>query len=227
MKLAIIAVCLFCFNVLYGLIFSWFLLKKSASKIQLAAYQARISHFKKRLPLIFLNIFLVSLFSFISITCASSYFSSVFPTGIITILSQFFLFIVIDDLWFYSFHRYLHENKFLFKKIHRSHHRANEPLPLEFIYAHPLEWMGGSMGIVFSCIAIYMLFGGINAYIFCVYTFFRGFHDVLLHSCTKSNLLKYIPFFLGNEAHELHHARFTGNYASMLSYLDILFKTKM
>lgn len=227
MKLAIISIGLFYFNIVFGLIFSGLLLKKAASKTQSTAYQARIAIFKKRLPLILLNIFLVTLLAGVSITYASSCFSLVFPISITTILIQFFLFIVIDDLWFYGLHRYLHENKFLFKKIHRSHHRANNPLPLEFIYAHPLEWLGGSMGIFFSCIAIYLLFGEINAYIFCAYTFFRGFHDVLLHSCTKSKVFKHIPFFLTNEAHAVHHARFTGNYASMLSYLDVLFKTKI
>lgn len=223
MKLAIIAISLFYFNIIFGFIFNYFLLKKTPS----IHYQECATNFKKRTPLIFLNIFLVSLASFLSIITAKHYFLTSFPTSLITTLIQFLLFIVIDDLWFYGFHRYLHENKFLFKKIHRQHHYAHKPFPLEFIYAHPLEWMGGSIGILFSCIAIYILFGEINAYVFCIYTFFRGFHDIFLHSRTESKILKYIPVFHTNEAHAKHHARFNGNYASMLSYLDALFKTKI
>ena len=227
MKLAIIAVGLFYFNIVYGLLYTWLLLRKMYSKNQPLLYQTRIDILKKRLPLISLNVFLVSIMSFISVLYAKHYFSLSFPMDIITILGQFFLFIVIDDLWFYAFHRYVHENKYLFKKVHRDHHRANKPLPLEFIYAHPLEWMGGSIGILFSCIAVFMIFGEINAYIFCAYTFFRGFHDVILHSDTESKIFKHIPFILSNKEHALHHERFNGNYASMLSYLDVLFKTKI
>ena len=57
------------------------------------------------------------------------------------IVLQLLFFIVLDDFLFYWMHRSLHESKWLFKKIHSTHHRimtpwavtGNDRLPVEVI----------------------------------------------------------------------------------------------
>ena len=45
--------------------------------------------------------------------------------------------LMIDDIFFYLFHRMMHENKYIYRKIHKIHHRANTPIPIDYIYVHP------------------------------------------------------------------------------------------
>ena len=223
----LITLMIFYSNIVIGLISGVFLLRKLSFQKKIDVYQQRVDSFKKRLKLIFLNVLLLTALTVISLEIGGGYFTFKLPTSLMLAVVQFFIYLIIDDVWFYFFHRYMHQNKFLLRKIHRIHHKANHPLPLEFIYVHPLEWVVGSFSIVVACALIYYLFGTINFYPFWAFAFFRGLHELCIHSGTPSKILKYLPFFLPNEAHEMHHSRASGNYASMLKYLDIFFKTKI
>ena len=75
-----------------------------------------------------------------------------FPLGILAIsewiivpynsflifLLQIAVILIIDDFYFYWFHRLLHKNKFLYEKIHIIHHKASNPFPADYLYEHPL-----------------------------------------------------------------------------------------
>ncbi|CAH9137898.1 unnamed protein product [Cuscuta epithymum] len=43
------------------------------------------------------------------------------------------------DAWQYFMHRYLHQNKFLYKHIHSHHHKLIVPYAFGAMYNHPLE----------------------------------------------------------------------------------------
>ncbi|PRQ18065.1 putative sphingolipid C4-monooxygenase [Rosa chinensis] len=56
-----------------------------------------------------------------------------------TTMVQFLIAMVVMDTWQYFMHRYMHENKFLYKHIHSQHHRLVAPYAYAALYNHPLE----------------------------------------------------------------------------------------
>ncbi|CAB4318977.1 unnamed protein product [Prunus armeniaca] len=52
---------------------------------------------------------------------------------------QFATAMVVMDTWQYFMHRYMHQNKFLYKHIHSHHHRLVAPYAFGALYNHPLE----------------------------------------------------------------------------------------
>ncbi|XP_051145869.1 sphinganine C4-monooxygenase 1-like [Andrographis paniculata] len=52
---------------------------------------------------------------------------------------QFFIAMTVLDTWQYFMHRYMHQNKFLYKHIHSKHHRLVVPYAFGALYNHPLE----------------------------------------------------------------------------------------
>ncbi len=227
MELALVSLALLLFNLSLGGIFTYFLLSTRRHQADGHSHRKKLEIFKKRAKLIFFNIFLLSLLTMFGLYFVSQYFSLTFSLGVGAFIFQLVCYLIFDDSWFYCWHRCLHKNKYLLRKVHRIHHQANEPVPLEFIYVHPVEWLGGTIGIVAACAFIYLVFGDINAYPFWLFTFFRSAHELLIHSTTKSRILRYVPLFHTNEAHALHHARACGNYASMFNYLDRICKTDL
>ena len=117
----------------------------------------------------------------------------------------------------------MHENKYIYKVIHKIHHRANVTIPIEYIYVHPLEWMSGMIGPFLGMVMI----GGISFEAYLVYLIVRNLHELHIHSGIKTSFLhKIIPFYGANEHHDLHHAKRDGNYASTFIFWDVLMKTR-
>jgi sterol desaturase/sphingolipid hydroxylase (fatty acid hydroxylase superfamily) len=180
---------------------------------------------KARLPLILFNLFLLVALSTPSFYLLSDQFPLRIP-GVFEAIWQFSLMVLLDDIWFYAIHRVLHENKWLYRKIHRIHHEAYAALPIEYIYAHPLEWMIGAGGPVLGLVLILQLSGDMSAFVFWAWAGWRIVHELDIHSGLISPIGAKIPFFAGSIAHDLHHARPTrGNYASSTTVLDRLLGT--
>ena len=78
--------------------------------------------------------------------------------------------LLVDDIFFYFLHRSMHESKYLYKKIHKIHHRANTPIPIDYIYVHPFEWLSGFIGPFIGMIIL----GGISFNTFCAYLIIRN-----------------------------------------------------
>ena len=209
---------------LFGLLYSMLVLKTNLFKsfrIQSKSYQEAI--FRKRMPLF--------LFNFVILLCvagAGSYliydsietsFTSLWIIG----LQVLFAFIV-DDAWFYFFHRWLHENKFMLRHVHSIHHRATTPFPLEYLYAHPLEWMLGmiGVGIGFALILIVM---PINVYAIWIFGLLRNLHEIHIHSDLELPFFSNVPFLSKTKHHDDHHSKLAGNYASTFNWMDRIFKT--
>ncbi|XP_004228378.1 sphinganine C4-monooxygenase 1 [Solanum lycopersicum] len=75
--------------------------------------------------------------------------------GFLVLVRQLFLAMVILDTWQYFMHRYMHQNKFLYKHIHSQHHRLVVPYAFGALYNHPLEGLlldtiGGALAFLFS-----------------------------------------------------------------------------
>ena len=184
--------------------------------------------FWKRLPLVLFNLLVLQVFAGFGVyTAVQAGWIDQEGLHLGWMFLQFLLFLFFDDLYFYGFHRLMHENEFLYRKIHRIHHRATTPFALEFIYVHPLEWMGGTIGIAIGFLSCVLLFGSVNMYAFWFYVFYRSAHEIEIHSGFETGLLRWLPFYGSVKHHDDHHAKIKGNYASSLTYLDRLFKTKV
>jgi sterol desaturase/sphingolipid hydroxylase (fatty acid hydroxylase superfamily) len=132
---------------------------------------------------------------------------------------------IADDIWFYFMHRYMHENKFLLKNIHSIHHRATTPFPLEYLYAHPLEWMLGMLGVVVG-FGLIMIFTPVSIYAVWIFGGLRNLHEIHIHSDLTLPFLSKIPLISKTKHHDDHHAKLTGNYSSTFLWMDKIFKTE-
>ncbi|KAL3845867.1 hypothetical protein ACJIZ3_003270 [Penstemon smallii] len=74
-----------------------------------------------------------------------------FPVQVV----QFIIAMFVMDTWQYFVHRYMHQNKFLYKHIHSQHHRLIIPYAIGALYNHPLEGLlldtfGGALSFLIS-----------------------------------------------------------------------------
>lgn len=215
-------VLLICTN-LFGLIYSMLVLYTPIFKkfsIQKKSYVKGV--FAKRMPLYLFNITLL-----LTISGVGAYFGFGFlkqEVSIGIIIFQVVFAFVIDDIFFYFYHRWLHENKFMLKNVHSIHHRATKPFPLEYLYAHPIEWMLGMIG-AFLGFAILLIFMPVNVYAFWIFGALRNLHEIHIHSDLELPVSSKIPLLSKTKHHDDHHAKLTGNYSSTFVWMDRLFKT--
>ena len=209
----------------FGYIYSYLIVtRKIGSNKQIQPNANRdLEYFKNHRFLFLFNVSILILFVFIGIYFFGDYIISLnSELTILNIILQLFIILIFDDTFFYFLHRLMHENKFIYKKIHKIHHRANSPIPIDYIYVHPLEWMSGFIGRFIGILIV----GGVSIYSFWLYLLVRNFHELSIHSGLKTSFIKF-PFYGTNEHHDTHHARPDGNYASTFTLWDVLFKTKL
>ena len=208
----------------FGLIYSMLVLKTKIFKsfrIQTKSYDSAI--FRKRMPLFIFNfLILLSVAGFGSYLLYESLETAMQPIWLIG--SQILFAFIIDDIWFYFFHRWLHENKFMLKNVHSIHHRATTPFPLEYLYAHPLEWMLGMIGVVIA-FALILLVMPISVYALWGFGLLRNLHEIHIHSDLELPILSKLPFLSKTKHHDDHLAKLTGNYASTFNWMDKIFKS--
>lgn len=74
--------------------------------------------------------------------------------SILVLLSQILIAVLVLDAWQYFMHRYMHRNKFLFRKVHSQHHRLVVPYAFGALYNHPfealLDTIGGALSFLLS-----------------------------------------------------------------------------
>ena len=209
---------------LIGFLYSYLIIKTDFFKdYKLQNRPHKIEDLRSRSPLICINIATLMLITGLGLYYFPDFIIKDFD-GISIFIFEIIIVLMIDDIYFYLWHRLMHENKFLYKKIHKIHHRATTPFPSEYLYTHPIEWIVGMIG---PFIGIYLL-GGVSLYAFWIILIIRNLHELDIHSGLKSGYLtKYFPFSGTNEHHDMHHAYLKGNYASAFSFWDKIFKTSI
>ena len=209
---------------LFGFLYSYIVLNTSLfSKYRIQSKPYKKGLFWSRMPLFLFNLATLILLSASGAYFIFDYLDTEWPAWWV-LLFQVLLAFILDDIWFYLYHRYLHENKFLLKHIHSIHHRATTPFPLEYLYAHPLEWMIGALGPVIGFVGIALIMP-INVYAFWLFGLLRNIHEIHIHSDLELPLLSKIPLISKTKHHDDHHAKLTGNYSSTFSWMDRIFKT--
>lgn len=173
-----------------------------------------------RLPLVFLNQAILMAIVWTSLTLFGHIFTMAMP-GLGLLALQIGIIVLLDDAWFYGWHRLMHEHKGLYNRVHRIHHKAYAPLPIEYIYVHPLEWMVGAVGPFLGLITVLFLWGSVPAWTLWGYLLVRNLHELDIHSGIISPLGKLMPIYAPAEHHDLHHSKPTkGNYASTFELWD-------
>ena len=216
---------LFCTN-LIGYIYTALILHTNLIndyRIQPKEYFAK--RFYERLPLILFNISILLGVGIVGVFLLQDFIDFGLPT-VWVFTWQLVLIFLIDDLYFYFYHSALH-TKFLYKHIHKTHHRSTMPIPMEYIFTHPLEWFFGAIGPFIGLVVI-ASFSEINIYAFWVMSALRNLHELDIHSGIKSSkITSLIPFYGTTEHHDLHHSKNKGNYASTFTLWDKVFGTEI
>ena len=183
--------------------------------------------FPKRIPLIALNASLVLTFAASSYYLLQDYFilDAFPPIGLL--LVQYLIFFVIDDAWFYLMHRSMHAIPWLMNVVHKRHHTASKPFPLDYMYVHPLEWMIGMLGPALGALTVLLIWGEMYAWVMWIVIIIRNLHEMQAHSGLKSTWMKYSLFLGTSDHHDLHHAKLQGNYGSSTRIWDLIFRTEI
>ena len=216
---------LFCTN-LIGYIYTALILHTNLIndyRIQPKEYFAK--RFYERFPLILFNISILLGVGIVGVFLLQGFIAFELPT-VWVFVWQLVLIFLIDDLYFYFYHSALH-TKFLYKHIHKTHHRSTMPIPMEYIFTHPLEWFFGAIGPFIGLVVI-ASFSEINIYAFWAMSALRNLHELDIHSGIKSSkITSLIPFYGTTEHHDLHHSKNKGNYASTFTLWDKVFGTEI
>ncbi|KAK7357151.1 hypothetical protein VNO80_16434 [Phaseolus coccineus] len=120
------------------------------------------------------------------------------PKQILQILVAMF----VMDTWQYFVHRYMHQNKFLYRHIHSQHHRLVVPYAIGALYNHPIE------GLLLDTVggAISFLVSGMTARTAVVFFCFAVVKTVDDHCGLWLPGNIFHLFFQNNTAyHDIHH----------------------
>lgn len=183
--------------------------------------------FRARLPLIGFNLAVLLVVSTVALALVPERVPLAWP-GLWTVATQVLLLFLLEDASFYAWHRLLHQNRTLYRRIHRIHHQAWAPLPLEYIYVHPVEWMVGAAGPALGLVALASMPAGLSVWVLWIYTLLRQLHEINIHSTSRLAMTSGVPLIGTPEDHALHHAKPTlGGYASLFRIWDLLFRTRI
>jgi 4-alpha-methyl-delta7-sterol-4alpha-methyl oxidase len=132
---------------------------------------------------------------------------------------QLVLFIYLDDFLYYWMHRAFHHG-WLYKRIHAVHHRIPTPWACGAYYMHPAEF-AATVGLLL----VGPLLVGAHVLTVWLWVAFRAWEAAEGHSgyAFPWNPSYLVPGYGGTEYHDFHHAKFVGNYAGFLGWLDRLF----
>ena len=138
------------------------------------------------------------------------------------IVLQLLFFIVLDDFLFYWMHRSLHESKWLFKKIHSTHHRIMTPWAITGNDMHPAEFILTGLVMLVGPILV-----GAHVVTLYIWIVLRQWEAAEGHAgydfpWSPTHLM---PFGDGATHHDYHHAKVKGNYAGFFPWWDAAFGT--
>ncbi len=139
-------------------------------------------------------------------------------------ISGFFILLFVDDTWFYWIHRLLHHPK-IFRFIHLEHHKSVDVNPFTSMSFHFLETLLLTLWVIpFSFIfpiyapllllvQVWGLLDNIKSHL--GYEFYPAWwNKSILGGLTSSTY------------HNMHHAKFKGNYGVHFRFWDRLMKTE-
>ncbi|MGP5338591.1 sterol desaturase family protein [Psychrobacter maritimus] len=133
------------------------------------------------------------------------------------IIAQLIFFVLLDDFLYYCMHRYMHENKWLLRNIHSVHHRIRNTCGINGNYMH---WVEYSLTASLTLVGPIIL--GAHIYVVWMWVILRQIEgaDGHIGYDIPWNPAHLLPVYEGPVYYDFHHAKFKGNYAGFLPYLD-------
>lgn len=132
------------------------------------------------------------------------------------VVAQVVGFIYLDDALYYVMHRTMHRG-WLYTRVHSMHHRVVTPSAVTGHYMHPLE---------FVLTAFLMLLGplllGVHVVTLYIWIVVRQLEAAEGHGGYHLwfSPAGWLPGSHAADFHDFHHAKFHGNYAGFLGWLD-------
>lgn len=199
--LAVVGVCTFSFFWLCGFVMALpAMLRMKRWKIQVNK-EIDFVMLWKSLPVVIFNSlgFLPIGFGFRNLLPASSWDFSALPS-ISTLTVQLAVILAVQEVMFFYSHRWLHENKTMYARVHKLHHTWTAPISVVAIYAHPFEH---AISNLLPPLAGYLLVRAHFATI-AIHSVVGIVHTLAVHS----------GFFFcdDNGMHDEHHRRFNVNF---------------
>ena len=133
---------------------------------------------------------------------------------------QFLFFLVVEDTLFYWSHRLLHTPRLYW--IHKHHHQYTQTIGLTSQFVHPLEYvLSGTIPSTMG-FQLLVLLCRVHYSTILIWVFYRLVQSYESHSgyTWSWNTLALIPFSVGSDHHDFHHAMNTGNYGSVFLFWD-------
>ena len=129
------------------------------------------------------------------------------------------LYLTSVELGVYVMHRFLHENKFLYKHLHSAHHKyrtVSTLSPFASLAFHPVDGMLQGLPYFLTLFLV-----PIHVWTFKILLFSSGLWSCYIHSVTSN------PHWLilGAGHHTIHHTHFKYNYGHYTTIFDRLLKT--
>lgn len=141
-----------------------------------------------------------------------------------------FLFEIIFDFFHYCMHRLVHINPYLYKNLHKIHHRYNHPTSIITFYQHPIDLILTNTIPTFITLLIIPM----SLELFTLINVYKIYIEISGHSGKKVNstsfpqfiwLPKYFNIELCVEDHDLHHTNNNCNYSKRFILWDKFFNT--
>ncbi len=137
------------------------------------------------------------------------------------IVGSLLLFIYLDDLLYYGFHRLMHR-RWWFRRVHGWHHRIYTPWAITGNYMHPFEYVAtGSIALAGPLLL------GSHVVVLYLWAIFRQWEASEGH-CGYAfpwSPTRFLPLSDSALHHDFHHSKVKGNYAGFLAWTDKAFGT--
>lgn len=128
--------------------------------------------------------------------------------------------LVLAEIWVYAFHRLSHKWPFLWK-FHRVHHTVVDMTWSASSRQHPVDFLLIIVGANLPAMIL-----GIDLRSIATFVILERFYTVMLHSNLNLDWGWFSKVIASPKVHALHHnPRCRGNYAGILSFLDVLGRT--
>ncbi len=136
--------------------------------------------------------------------------------GALTVLVTLAGCFVVEDAWHYLAHRSLHA-KWAYAKIHHVHHKYTTPLGPAANYAHPLETIYTGFGTLLPVILFAPHLSTVLLWIVV-----RQWQAISVHVGFDLpwRPSRFLPILGGARFHDVHHQKFTCNYAPTFIWWD-------